>query len=177
MLRTDATLLLIIDVQEKLARAMHDSDFIVSNLTKMIHGAKLLHIPLILTEQVNLGPTIPDLADIVDDRPAIEKRSFSCCGENSFMETLAELNRKQVLIGGIECHICVYQTAMDLAAAGHDVQILADCVSSRTAMNRSIGLDRMAAEGIKLTSTEMALFELLKVADGENIRALSRLVK
>lgn len=177
MLSTHSTLLIIIDVQEKLASAMHDSTTLIANLQKMIRGALLLGIPIIATEQVNLGSTVTDVAGIMDGVRPIEKRSFSCCGEKQFMDALEKAGRHQIVIGGIECHICVYQTAVDLAARGYEVQVLADCVSSRTAMNRSIGLDRMNSEGVRSTSAEMALFELLRVAEGNSIRALSRIVK
>ncbi|HET56849.1 MAG TPA: hydrolase [Deltaproteobacteria bacterium] len=177
MLDTDSTLLVIIDVQEKLASAMHDSSALITNLQKMIRGALLLGIPIIATEQVNLGSTVPDVAGIMDGVRPIEKRSFSCCGEKQFMNALEKAGRRQVMIAGIECHICVYQTAVDLAARGYEVQVLADCVSSRTSMNRSIGLERMNSEGVRSTSAEMSLFELLKVAEGDAIRALSRIVK
>ncbi len=177
MLNAESTLLVVIDVQEKLAGVMLDSEFIIENLQKMIKGARLLGIPLLVTEQVNLGPTIAKIADTTEGVTPIVKSSFSCCGEESFMNALEKSARKQIILGGIECHICIYQTAVDLAALGYETQVLADCVSSRTFLNRKIGLDRMKSEGVRLTSTEMALFELLKVAEGEKIRSLSKLVK
>jgi len=177
MFTTDTTVLIVIDLQEKLVHAMHNGSFVVENLQKLIEGTGILGIPLIATEQINLGPTISSIADRFREITPIQKRSFSCCGEKDFMGALEPINRRQVLIAGIECHVCVYQTAVDLVHLGYEVQIVADCTSSRTEVNRAIGLDRMQAEGVQLTSTEMALFELLKVAHGERIRQISRLVK
>ena len=177
MYHTDSTVLVLIDIQEKLAPAMHESLFTIQNLQKIVNGAKILQIPMLVTEQVNLGSTITDIAEHLAGIEPIKKRSFSCCREEDFIKALSALNRRQVLITGIECHICVYQTAVDLVSLGYDVQVVADCVSSRTASNQSIGLKRMESEGVKITSTEMALFELLKVAQGDKIRQISRLVK
>ena len=177
MFNIDSTMLIVIDLQEKLAHAMHESSFIIENLQKLIQGAQFLQVPVRLTEQVNLGPTIATIAEHLTGTEPFQKRSFNCCGEEGFLRELEKLHRNQVLIAGIECHICVHQTAVDLVQRGYEVQVVADCVSSRTAMNRSIGLDRMQSEGVTISSTEMALFELLKVAEGEGIRHISRLVK
>lgn len=177
MCTTDTTVLIVIDLQEKLVHAMHNGAFVIENLQKLIEGTGILGIPLIATEQINLGPTISDIADHFRGITPIQKRSFSCCGEAAFMQALQRDNRRQALIAGIECHICVYQTAVDLVRLGYEVQVVADCVSSRTEMNRAIGLARMQSEGVRISSTEMALFELLKVAQGEGIRQISRLVK
>jgi nicotinamidase-related amidase len=107
----------------------------------------------------------------------IPKLHFSCWGEPRFVERLRALNRSQLLLAGIETHICVYQTARDLAAAGYGVQAVADAVSSRTAMNRDLGLEKARAVGAALTSVEAALFELLQVAEGPKFKAILQLVK
>ena len=107
----------------------------------------------------------------------VVKFSFSCCGEESFQQELKALNRKQVLLTGIETHVCIYQTAVELVNAGYEVQIVADCVSSRTPFNRDIGLNRMNAAGASITSVETALFELLRVAKGDKFKEISRIVK
>jgi nicotinamidase-related amidase len=177
MFKPDSTVLVIIDVQEKLAHTMHETTSMIQNLQKMIKGAHILGVPIIATQQINLGPTLPEIKDLIPEVSIVEKRSFSCCGEEAFIDVLTQINRNQILIAGIECHICVYQTAVDLVRLGYEVQAIADCISSRTMVNRDIGIERMQREGINLTSVEMALFELLKVAQGENIRQISRLVK
>jgi nicotinamidase-related amidase len=103
--------------------------------------------------------------------------SFSCCQNDRFASALKALNRKQVLIAGIEAHICVYQTAVDLVGLGYEVQVVADAVSSRQIENKEIGLQKMKAFGISLTSVETALFELLKVAEGEQFKKIIKIVK
>ncbi len=107
----------------------------------------------------------------------IDKACFSCCGAERFRTELGRLDRKQVLLCGIETHVCVYQTALDLMQQGFEVNIIADAVSSRTAQNRQIALTRLAAEGARLSSAEMALFELLKTAQHPRFRQIARLVK
>jgi nicotinamidase-related amidase len=179
MLVLDDTLLLVIDVQGNLAQAMHGKDVLFKNLGKIIGGFQILGLPVIVTEQIpqKLGPTIPEIAALFDPFEPIPKASFSCCGEDRFMKELKATDRSQVLLAGIEAHVCVYQTAVDLLKLGYEVQVVADCVSSRTGENRSIGVERMQHEGAKLTSAEMALFELLKVAEGEKFRKIIKVVK
>ena len=179
MLAVENTALVVIDVQGKLSRLMYEKEKLFENLQKIITGARILEIPVVLTEQnpEGLGSTIPEVADLLPDVQPISKFSFSCCGEKSFVRELEALKRKQVLIAGIESHVCVYQTAMDLLGAGYEVQIVADAVSSRTAENRELGLEKMKSEGARLTGAEMALFELLRVAEGAKFKELLKVVK
>lgn len=179
MLILENTVLIVVDVQDKLARVMHKKEMLFDSLQKLIKGVQILGIPIILTEQnpEGLGPTIPEVVRLLPDIQPIPKLSFSCCGDERFLQELEALNRKQVLIAGIEAHVCVYQTAMDLLRLGHEVQVVADAVSSRTAENKEIGLERVKSEGASLTSTETALFELLKVAEGEKFKKLLKIVK
>ncbi|MBW2650881.1 MAG: hydrolase, partial [Deltaproteobacteria bacterium] len=158
---------------------MHEKKALFENLQKIIKGAGILGIPMIVTEQVpeKLGATIPEISSLLDTVRPIPKSSFSCCGEDLFMRELESIKRTQILIAGIESHVCVYQTTVDLIRMGYDVHIVTDCISSRTADNRTLGIDRMKSEGAKPTSTEMALFELLKIAGGDRFREISRLVK
>lgn len=180
MLTIDNTALLVIDVQGKLAQVMHNKESLFANLERLIKGARVLNLPIIWTEQVpeKLGPTTPALAELLADlaRP-ISKASFSCCGVAPFTEKLAASGRRQVLMTGIETHICVYQTSLDLLSQGYEVQLVTDAVSSRTAENRQLGIERIRAAGGVLTSTEMALFELLRVADGPQFKEIARIVK
>ena len=118
-----------------------------------------------------LGPTVPEIAELLAGEEPIDKASFSCCGEERFTAELNALGKEQVLLCGIETHVCIYQTAMDLMEGGLDVTIVADAVSSRTEQNRQIALDRLAAEGANISSTEMALFELLKTAKHPHSRS------
>jgi len=179
MLTVENTALLIIDVQGKLAQLMQGKEVLFENLQRMIKGAQILGIPIIWTEQNprGLGPTIPEVAPLLSNSQPIHKLSFSCCGNEDFMRELRALNRKQILITGIETHICVYQTAMDLINLGYEVEVVADAVSSRTVENKEIGLEKVRDGGGKLTSTETALFELLKVAEGEKFKEILQIMK
>ena len=179
MLILEHTVLIVVDVQEKLAHVMSERRVLVENLQKLIKGAQVLGIPILLTEQnpQGLGATVPEIAHLLSDVEAVRKLSFSCCGSDRFMQALRALNRKQVLIAGIETHVCVYQTAMDLLDLGYEVQVVTDAVSSRTVENRQIGLAKTRDAGATLTSTETALFELLKVAKGAKFKEIVNIVK
>jgi nicotinamidase-related amidase len=179
MLNIDKTALVIIDVQEKLSRVMQEKEKLFENLQRLIKGIQILGIPIVVTEQNpnGLGPTVPDIASLLTDIKPITKFSFSCCGEEPFMREIEKLNRKQILLTGIETHICVYQTAIDLIEAGYEVHTMVDCVSSRTIENKNLALDKMKSEGAMLTSVEIALFELLRTAKSPKFKDLSKIVK
>jgi nicotinamidase-related amidase len=179
MLTTENTILVLVDVQEKLAAAMHQKDSLLENTVKMVKGAKVLGLPIVWTEQNprGLGQTLPEVRELLTDSEAVTKLSFSCCGEPGFMERVEQLDRKQVVIGGIESHVCVYQTVVDLIARGYQVEILADCVSSRTPENRAIGIERCKQAGAGVTSVETVLFELLGAAEGDRFKQMLKVVK
>jgi nicotinamidase-related amidase len=179
MLNSDTAILAVIDIQGKLASIMHERESLYDNTRRMIEGAKLFDIPVLLTEQLpdKLGPTVDELAPHLAGVQPIVKSSFSCCGADVFRATLVETRRKQVIITGIEAHICVFQTVADLLADGYEVHVVADAVSSRVAGNRQIALERMPRLGATITSTEMALFELQRQAEGDRFRSLLRIVR
>ena len=179
MLSVDDTVLLVIDVQGKLAQLMHDRETLFANVKKIVKGAQVLEIPILWTEQNpdGLGRTIPEVAELLAGLEPISKLSFSCCGSEVFMKQLKELGRRQVLVAGIEAHVCVYQTVADLAERGYEVQVVADAVSSRAAANRQVGLERIKEAGATITSTETALFELMRIAEGDRFKQLLRIVK
>jgi nicotinamidase-related amidase len=180
MLSVDNTALIVIDVQGKLAEIMHDKENLFANLERVIKGVQVLNIPIVWTEQVpeKLGPTLPQFSELLaGSSNPIPKSSFSCCGVAPFTDTLKSLGRQQILISGIETHVCVYQTALDLLAAGYEVQIITDAVSSRSPQNLHLGLTRMKEAGAVLTGTEMALFELLRVAEGSQFKQIAQIVK
>jgi nicotinamidase-related amidase len=178
MLEVDNTVLVVIDVQGKLAQSMHEKADLFENIRKLIQAAGVLEVPIVWTEQYpeGLGPTIPEIAELMTGEP-IAKVAFSCCGERRFTEEMEKLDRRQVLLCGIETHVCVYQTAIDLLESGHEVHVVADAVSSRTAANKDIGLAKIKDAGAAVTSVETALFELLKVAGGEKFKAIINIVK
>jgi nicotinamidase-related amidase len=179
MLDRNNTVLMIIDIQGKLAHMMHEWEMLFESVQKLIRGMQALDIPIVWMEQnpLAIGRTVSEIAELLEPAEPIEKLSFSCCGNDRFLEMLADLNRKQTLLAGIETHICVYQTAVDLLHRGYDVQVVADAVSSRTAQNRRIGLQKMCDAGAVLTSVETALFELLRVADGPDFRKILKIIK
>ena len=179
MLNIENTVLIVIDIQDRLARVMPEKEILIESFQKLLKGVQILGIPIILTEQnpKGLGLTIPEVANLLPGIQPIPKLSFSCCGEERFLQELKALNRRQVLLSGIELHVCVYQTAMDLISLGYEVQVVADCVSSRAAKNREIGLEKIRSAGASLTGTETVLFELLKVAEGAKFKEISQLLK
>jgi nicotinamidase-related amidase len=157
-------------VQEK--EALHD------NLRKLVQGMQALKIPIIWVEQIpeKMGRTIPVLLELLKLESPINKSSFSCCGEPSFVEKIEGANRRQVLIAGIEAHVCIFQTASDLVKRGYHVEVVADAVSSRTLSNKTIGLERAKDHGAFLTSVESALFELLKTATAPEFKEILKIV-
>jgi nicotinamidase-related amidase len=179
LLEIDNTALLVIDMQERLFPVMHEKEKLLRSLIKLIKGALALEVPVLFTEQYpkGLGPTLPEIRELAPGFKAIEKVSFNCCDETLFCQALEALKRRQVLIAGIEAHICVYQTAMGLARAGYEIEVAEDCVASRDSENKSVVFSRMGAAGIMPTTMEMALFELLKVAKGDKFKAISNIVK
>lgn len=179
MLSPDNAVMVLIDVQGKLAQLMSGKEELFANIQRFVSGAKVLGLPIIWLEQnpEGLGPTVPEVAGLLDGVRPISKFCFSCCGSDGFMQALRESKRKQVLVTGIETHVCVYQTSVDLLGMGYEVQAVADAVSSRTQENRRIGLDRIQQAGGSVTSTEMALFEMLKEAKGDKFKGILRAVK
>lgn len=181
-LERDHAIFVVIDVQEKLMPVIDDHAGITRNIDRLVRGCHILNVPALLTEQYvkGLGPTVVPVRQAFEDtigyRP-IEKNCFSAQRCDPFAAQLATLERKQVVVAGIETHVCVYQTCIDLLSDGYEVTIIADAVSSRTPQNKAIALQRMIAEGVRLSSTEMALFELLRQSGTEEFRAISRLVK
>jgi nicotinamidase-related amidase len=176
--RADAVLV-IIDIQGNLAQAMFDKENLFANTVKLIKGFKALNLPFIVTEQIpqKLGQTLPQIAVELDGLSPIAKESFSCWDEKNFQEQLEALKRRHVVLLGIETHVCVYQTALDLIANGYNVHLVADAVSSRTPENRQIGIDAMKSAGAHITSTEMILFELLRTAADPKAKEFFKIVK
>jgi nicotinamidase-related amidase len=179
MITPKETLLLIIDVQGRLAQGVVQSATLETNIGKLVRASALLDVPVLLTEQYpkGLGSTIESLKELLPGNVAVEKISFSCCGTPEFMRQLRSFNRNDILVAGMEAHVCVYQTAVDLVEFGYNVHLLTDCVSSRTEENRRIGIRCIEKAGASLTSTEMAIFELLRVAEGERFKAISKIIK
>lgn len=179
MITTENTALILVDVQGKLAQSMHNRQALIDNLKRLVKGTQTLELPLLWAEQnpAGLGPTLPEIAELLPGKKPVSKFSFSCCACEPFMEELRALNRTNILIAGIEAHVCVYQTAADLVDLNYNVQVVSDAVSSRTQENRQIGLEKSKEAGAGLTSTETVLFELLKIAKGDKFKKIIKIVK
>jgi len=175
----DRSVLVVVDIQGRLLPAIANHEQVVANTTRLIEGAKLLDVPCLLTEQYprGLGPSVASLRGPLAGLVAIEKLSFSCAGAPAFLEALRATGRRQAVLCGIETHICVLQTAMDLARAEFHVFVAADAVGSRSPENREVALARMRAAGITVTCTESVLFEWLRVAGTEVFKQVTRLVR
>ena len=179
MLDLKSTVLVIIDVQGKLAQIMHDRDTLFKNLHILVSGVKLLNIPIIWMEQVpdKLGSTIPEIKDVLIDQKPIIKDVFSCMKNEEFNNQIKRINPNDIILAGIESHVCVYQTAMDILEKKYNVHIVADAISSRISENKELGIERMLLEGAMKTSVEMLLFEIQGEAKGDRFRQISKLVK
>ena len=179
MLKIENTAVTLIDVQGKLAGLMHEKDELFRNLEILIRGAEALELPILWLEQYpqGLGPTVPVIAQLLGDRKPIEKSCFSACGSDEFRQQLHSSGRRQLLLAGIETHICVYQTARHLLDEDYYVEVVGDAVSSRTAQSKALGIDKMVRAGDQVTSVEMALFELLEEAGTPQFKTIARLVK
>jgi nicotinamidase-related amidase len=179
MLNRAAAVLVIIDIQGNLAQTMYDKENLFAQTVKLIKGFKVLNLPIIVTEQIpeKLGQTIPAISAELEGIKPIAKETFSCWADVHFREKLESVSRRHVVLLGIEGHVCVYQTALDLISNGYNVHLVADAVSSRTKENRDIGLNAMKSAGAYLTSTEMVLFELLRTAADHKAKDIFKIVK
>lgn len=179
LLRRKDTALVVVDIQEKLLPAMHGQDKILKYAQILVTAAQVLQLPVIFTEQYpkGLGHTLPVLREAAPEAPVIEKLHFSCARAGGFEEVLKKTGASQILLCGIETHVCVLQTAFDLGIGGRQVHVAADAVGSRDPENRENALMRMRRGGIIITNAESALFELLDCAGGEEFKAVSRLVR
>lgn len=179
MLEIENSCLLIVDVQGKLAQLMYDKKQLFRNLQVLARGANMLDMKILVCRQNPraLGEVIDELVPHIEGIEPGDKNVFSCCGSDVFNTQLQAANVKNVILCGIEAHICVTQTAIDLIDKGYGVYVVVDAVSSRIESNKKIGLKRMEQEGVKVCSTEMVLFELLKTAEHPKFRDIAKLIK
>ena len=179
-LDAEKAILVVIDVQEKLAPAMNQELFsqLLLHANLLIAGFKALDLPIIATEQYSkgLGHTVTELNGATEQY-CIEKMAFSCCGEESFIAALEKSGAKQVLIAGMESHVCVFQTVLDLLDRGYIVHLVSDAVSSRFKSDYDNAISTAARAGAVITTTETALFQLVKVAGTEGFKTVSKLVR
>ena len=179
MISIQNTQLVVVDIQGKLSQIVYDSDNMLRNSRILIEGCRILDIPIVWLEQLpdKLGNTHPLIAEVLNGLSPIAKSSFSALGNDKFVEHIERNCRKQIILSGIEAHICVYQTAVDFIDKGYEMFVAADTVSSRSEGNRHIGIEAMRQEGVKILSTEAILFALMKGADHLKFREIAKLVK
>ena len=170
---------LVVDLQERLFPVIHQCDKLLERVLILLEGLKAMDIPILVTEQYpkGLGATLPQVTELLEPSGTIEKISFSCCGEPFFLSALEQLDKKRVIICGIEAHVCVLQTVIDLIAKGTTPVVVADCISSRNPEDKKVALKRMRTEGALITTSESILFELAGEAGTPLFKHISRLVK
>jgi isochorismate hydrolase len=173
------TIGLVIDIQERLVPVMEESELLIENCSKLIQGLQILGLPLLVTQQytIGLGETVEEIKSVIPDFKYIEKKDFSCYDEPAFAEKLALSGAKNVILCGIESHVCVLQTAIDLKEAGYIPVVVMDCVSSRSYDNLDLAMERFRQEGIIMTSMESVLFELTRSSAAPGFKEISKLVK
>jgi nicotinamidase-related amidase len=169
--------LLVVDLQEKLLAAMKDRDSVVENTMRLVKGARLLKMPVWASEQYprGLGSTAPGIAELIPDRPT--KLSFHCCAVPQLLEQLYGRHIRHLTLAGVEAHVCVAQTALEVLDLGFQVQVAADAVTSRYRMDWEFALRRLERAGAVVSTTEAILFEWLETSDRPEFKAISAMVK
>ena len=175
----EESIAVIVDVQERLLPHIHENDIILSNCLKLIEGLKILSVPILITQQYSkgLGSTVAPIVAMFPDFKFTEKISFSCYDEPVFQKEIRDSGKKDIILCGIESHVCVLQTCLDLLAAGFSPVVAEDCVSSRKPDDKRVAIERMRQAGARITTLESLLFELTRIAGNEMFRNISRIVK
>lgn len=179
-MRSEDVILLVVDVQEAFRDPIGNFAVVASNIARAVSGFNILGLPIVLTEQYpkGLGPTAEEIRfSLPEDFEPIEKMTFSAFGSADVRIKLEDAGAKQVVLCGVETHVCINQTAHDLIAAGYDVHLLTDCVGSRFDHDKAAGLEKMKAAGVVPSSVEMALFELMGNAGHEKFKEIQALIK
>lgn len=174
------TMALIIDFQEKLVPVIDRNEELIHNTTILIKGLQALQIPMIVTQQYTkgIGMTVPALAELFGESFHYEdKVTFSCAEDEVTLAKIQAMGKKNIIICGIEAHICVLQTVIDLISMGYNVLLVEDCIGSRKESNRQVGIRRAISEGALPTSYESILFELTRVAKTDTFKEISKLIK
>ena len=178
-IKSDEACLVLIDYQEKLMPVMDNEDFLTDRTVRMVKGANEFELPIILTQQYTrgLGETVEPISAELGNLPYIDKKTFSAYKNEEFKKKLAEAKRKTVLLCGIETHICVMQTALDMMEAGYNVVLIEDACSSRSDRDSQVAVMRLAEAGVVVTTVESALMEMAGGADSDHFRAISKIIK
>ncbi len=175
----DRAVLVVVDIQEKFRDIIHGMDQVMAGTERLIRFCQQLEIPIVATEHYSrgLGVTVPEIRNVCSPFEPIEKIDFSCGGCAPFNKTLNDLGRDQIILCGIETHVCIYQTAFDLLRQGKQVSVAVDAVSSCSAANREIGLHRMSELGVQSMGVQMLMFEILGKAGTPDFKAVAALLK
>jgi nicotinamidase-related amidase len=178
-IKVEDTAASVVDIQGKLLPLISQNELLVNNVIILIKGLKIHQIPLIVTQQYTkgLGGTDAEIKSAIGEYEHIEKLSFSCCGEPAFMTKLKEINKKYIILMGIETHVCVLQTALDLLSHNYIPVVIEDCVSSRNLNDKNIAIERMRSSGAVISTKESILFELTEVSGTDKFKAISKLIK
>jgi nicotinamidase-related amidase len=178
MYKTEDSLLIVVDCQERMMPAIHNSVALTERIATLIRGCRLLEVPILTAQQYTkgLGDTVPELRNALGSFDHIEKIAFSCMGEPRFVEKLKLEQRANIIVCGVEAHVCVQQTVLDLLQDGYNVYVIADCIGSRKEMDRLYSEQRMREAGAILTTLESVLFELLISADNPKRKDISKLI-
>lgn len=173
------TMALIVDYQERLVPAMAEKEEIVKRAEILIRGLKALEIPMLITQQYTkgLGMSVDFVYEAAETKNYMEKMTFSCLGDEKIAKAVRNVGKKNVIVCGVEAHICVLQTCMDLKEHGFRPILVTDCIASRDNKDRDMAVNRAIQEGVTVTTSEAILFELLGKAEGDTFKVISRLVK
>lgn len=171
--------LLVIDVQEKLMEVMGQKQRFIDNITRLLHLSKIFHLPVILTEQYRkwLGPTLPEIVETLPSYDPINKMHFNCCDVDDFNDRLESGNFKNIIVTGVESHICVFQTCVSILEKGYNVHVPQDAVDSRTDENWRVGLKLMEKAGAIITSTETVIYQILKKAGTKEFKRMLKIIR
>ena len=178
-LTAERTVLVVVDLQEKFRDIVHGMDQVLASTERLIRFCQQLEIPIVTTEHYprGLGVTVPEIRNLHDSFTPIEKIDFSCAGCAPFNEAIDDLARDQIILCGIETHVCIYQTAFDMLRQGKQVSVAVDAVSSCSAANREIGLKRMSELGVQSMGAQMIMFEILGKAGTAQFKDVAGLLK
>ena len=179
LLAADRSALLVVDIQERLAPATSDPEPVIEHTRKLIAAARSLAVPVLASQQYpqGLGPLVPSLASLLSDGETVDKTHVSCMKEEALAAAFRRLGRGQAVVTGMEAHVCVLQTVIDLIANRFQVFVVADAMTSRSPANHALAVERMAAAGASIVSTEMVIFEWLERADRPEFRPLSKMIR
>lgn len=179
ILQREKTALLVIDIQERILPVIFEYERVIENTLKLVNGFKILNLPIYFTEQYTkgLGTTESKIKYALEGIEVIQKMTFSCFGAGDLFEQLKKKGIEQIVVCGVEAHVCVLQTVLDLLAQDLQVHVAADAVSSRRKFDYEIALRRMESNGAEVTLAESVLFELLNICGTDEFKAVSKLIK